>query len=578
MHKKQTNQQPTNQQPAGGMEPLNPRDDALFEALGKSRKQKKHKLLRTILIAVLAVAIVLVAGVSILQRRVRDRFSAMENEVLRYQAATGTISTVVSGSGTLTNVDTQTVTVPTGVEIGEILVSFGDTVREGSLLATADMATVKTAMSDLQTQIESLDSQIRDAEDDTVGTYVKAGVSGRVKMIYAEEGEEVAGVMVDHGALAVLSLDGFMAADVETDTLSTGDNVTAILADGEEVSGTVESAAAGKATVLISDDGPLYGEKVTVLTEDGTEAGTGTLYIHNPLSVTGYAGTVRQVSIRENQKVYSGANLFTLTDTGTGANYDALLRTRAEAEETLLELLNIQRSGGITAPISGSIFSVTDMDSVQTVTEVAAISPDVHMSVTITVDEADILSLALDQQADVTVSSVSEDVLTGTVTEIDKTATFGYYTAVITLDKTPGMLQGMTASVDVRIEGVDNAILIPVEALHQTSTGYYVYTAYDEETQQYGGRADVTVGLRNSSFVEIKSGLREGDAVYYTETMSLFDMFNAMSGMGGGRGQMNGDSFSRDDFSGEMPGGNFSGGEMPDMGGQRPQMPGGFGG
>ena len=170
-----------------------------------------------------------------------------------------------------------------------------------------------------------------------------------------------------------------------------------------------------------------------------------------------------------------------------------------------------------------------------------------------------------------TVSSVSEDVFTGFVTEIDKSGSSGGYTAVITLDKIQGMLPGMTASVDVRIEGVDNAIIIPVDALNQTSAGAYVYTTYDEETQQYGGRVDVVTGLSGSKYVEIKSGLNVGDIVYYTEKQSMANMFGSMFGGGGMGGNMGG-GFS----GGQMPDmGGFSGGNMPDMSGGMPNFGGG---
>lgn len=555
-----------------GMEELKPRDEALFEALGKSKRKKKRKIIRTIMIVVLVIAIILVAGVSILQRRVREQFASSAGEVLSYEAATGTISTVVSGSGTLTNVDTETVTIPSGVDVIEILLNYGDTVTEGDLLATVDMTTVRTAMSDLQSQIEDLDDQISEAEGDKVSSYIKAGVSGRVKIIYAEEDMTVAESMVTHGALAVISLDGYMALDIETDALSIGDSVTVVRAEGDEIDGTVESVTGSKVTILVTDNGPQNEEEVTVKTEDGTEIGTAKLYVHNPLSVTGYAGTVSNVNASENQKVSATSTLFTLTDTSSSANYDALLRERNEAEETLLELLWIQRNGGVTAPISGSVYSVTNSSGAGGITDIMTISPDVSMSVTITVDESDILSLELGQEADVTVSSVSEDTLTGTVTEIDKTASSGYYTAVITLDKIEGMLPGMTASVDVRIEGVDDAIIIPVEALHKTSTGAYVYTTYNEETQEYGGRVDVVTGLSNNNYVEIKSGLNVGDTVYYTESQSVADMFGGMGGMGfnsGSRGDQSGG-----DFGGSQKPGDFGGGEMPDMGGN---MPGGRG-
>lgn len=545
-------------QPSNDMPPLNEKDEALFEALGKSKKKKKRKIIRTIVSIVLVLAITLIAGVTILQRRVRQEFAMSNVEVLSYEVTTGTISTVVSGSGTLQNVDTETVALPSGVELTEVLVSYGDTVETGDLIATVDMGTVRSAMSELQTTIEDLDEQIADAEGDTVSSYLKAGVSGRVKILYADKGTEVADAMVEHGAVAVLSLDGFMAVDIETDALSVGDSVTVIRADGNEISGTVEYAAGGTATVLVTDNGPMYDEEVAVLTEDGTQIGSGKLYIHNPLSVTGYAGTVSYVNARENQKVYASTTLYTLTNTASSANYDALLRQRQETEETLVELLTIQRSGGITAPISGSVYSVSKVGT-EDLTEVATISPDVSMSVTITVDESDILSLAVGQKADLTVSSVSEDTLSGIVTEIDKSGASGSYTAVIILDKITGMLPGMTASVDVRIEGVDDAVIIPVDALHQTSNGAYVYTSYNEETQEYGGRVDVVTGLSNNNYVEIKTGLNVGDTVYYTEEQTFGNMFGNRGGMG------------------NMPGGdgNFGGGNMPGMGGEMPDMNGG---
>lgn len=342
-----------------------------------------------------------------------------------------------------------------------------------------------------------------------------------------------------------------------------GDSVTVLRPEGQEIGGIVESVIGGTATVLVTDDGPLLEEEVTVLSASGETLGRAMLYIHDPLAVTGYAGTVNYVNAYENQKVYSGTALFILKDTSTTANYDALLRQRAEAEKTLLELLKLQSHSGVPASISGSVFSVTEPQ--EGVTEVAVLSPDVSMSVTVTVGEADILSLKPGQKADVTVSSVSEDPFTGTVTQIDKTAASGSYTAVIALEKVPGMLVGMTAGVDIRIQGVDDAILIPVEALHRTGSGAYVYTSYDEETQEYGGRVDVVTGLSNNSYVQIKSGLKPGDMVYYTEEQSFADMFGGM-GVGGSRE----DRRPGGDFGGQIPGG-----ERPGFGGERPQMPGG---
>lgn len=554
------------------MPPLQSRDDVLFETLNRNKKARKRKLIRTVVTIVVVLAVILVAAVVVLRRQVRQQFGGEAQEVLSEQAQRGTISTVVSGSGMLLNVDTETITVPAGVEVTEILVAYGDTVEEGDLLAVVDMATVRTAMSELQEEIEGLDDRITDAEGDTVSSYISAGVPGRVKIIYGETDMLVEDAMVDHGGLAVISLDGYMAVDIETDAVSEGDAVAVILSDGEEMEGTVKSVVGKTTTILMTDNGPEYDEEVTVKDETGTELGSGKLYIHNPLKVTGYAGTIKTVNTSLNQQVYSGTTLFTLTDTASTASYDALLRSRSEKEETLLELLTIQRCGGMVSPISGSVYSVVDLDEeteeeTGEITDIITISADVSMSVTISVDEADILSLELGQEADVTVSSVSEDTLKGTVTEIDKTDSSGAYTAVVTLDKVEGMIPGMTASVDVRIEGVDDAIIIPVDALHQNRSGYYVYTSYDEETEEFGGRADVIPGISNSNYVEIKSGLNEGDMVYYTESQ---DFFGGMpfGNMGNGGGQM--PNMGGNQFGGQMPGDRNNGGSMPGGG----QMPG----
>ena len=537
-------------------------DDALFETLGKNKKRKKRRIIITVVSIVAVLAIVAVVGVILLRQKVREEFATNQGEVLSYEVSTGSISTVVSGSGTLTDVDLDAITVPEGVEITDVKVKPNQAVTAGDILATVDMATVVSAMADLQAQIEELDAQISDAEGDTAATSVYAGVAGRVKAVFGEKGANVADVMYEHGTLALVSLDGYMAVDIETDALAVGDGVKVVLSSEKELTGTVEAVVGTTATVLVTDNGTPYGDTVTVLNSEGTQLATGTLYIHSALKVTGYAGTISKVNTSENAKVSESTKLFTLADTAYSANYNSLLRQRAELEETLLQLLTIQRDGAVLAAEDGSVYSVDYTED--TPTAVATLSGDEKMSVTISVDESDILSLEVGQSVTVTVSSVSEDSFTGTLTEISRTSSSsGTYSAVVELAKAEGMLSGMTASVSVRIQGVDNAILIPIEALHKTSDGAYVYTSYNEEYQEYGGKVDVVTGLENSTYVEIKSGLSVGDTVYYTEQQSSFG--NMPGGM----------DFGNMDF-GNMPGG--SGSQMPDFGGSGGGRPGSSGG
>lgn len=548
------------------MSEQNQHSDELFETLSKNKKMRRRKVIRTVLILLALAAAALVITVFSLRRRVDARFAPDKAEVLSHQVSTGTIHTTVSGSGVLTEVDRELIEVPTGVEITEVLVENRDPVAKGDVLATVDMASVMTALSDLQEQMEELDGEIADAKGDTVSSYIRAGISGRVKVVYAESGMDVSSCMAENGALAVLSLDGYMAVDLEAEGLTRGGSVTVRRPDGSELEGIVESAAGGKATVLVTDNGPEYDEEVTALTQEGEVLGSGKLYVHSPLAVTGYAGTVSTVSARENTQVYSNTTLFTLKDTSFSANYDTLLRSRSDLEETLLELLTIYRDGAVLSPMDAVVTDVAfDPDGAEIQTEVLTLYPNVSMSITISIDETDILALEEGQEAEVVVSSVSEDVLTGVVTEISKEATTSsgvtVYSAEITVDRVEGMLSGMTAEVDVKIEGTENALIIPLDALHQTSAISYVYTTYDQETQRYGGMVEVTTGMQNDNYVEILSGLKAGDTVYYTEQEKFFFGFGFgnMGGMGNG-------GMSGMPSGSQMPGG--MGGARPDMGGR----------
>ncbi|MCD8054821.1 MAG: HlyD family efflux transporter periplasmic adaptor subunit [Lachnospiraceae bacterium] len=565
-------------------------DEELLEMHRQERTRHRRRRIITLVVVVAVVLVAVAVGVTQARKSISAQVSSSEDSAIQSAEVTvSSISTTVSGSGTLADEDVESVEIPDSLEIADFYVEEGDTVSEGDLIATVTNASILTAMSDAQASLDALDEEIEEAADDEVEEEITTSVPGRVKVIYAEEDDDVATVMYEHGALMLLSLDGYMAVDVASDALTVGDEVTVTDSDGDEYDGTVEEVVDGTATVLITDKGPGYGDEVTVTDSDGSEVGTGTLYIHSSLAITGYAGTVEDLEVSENEAVDAGDTLLTLTDTETSANYDALLKEREETEELLEDLIAIYKEGGICATVAGEISSLsedsgssssssdltasmtdssTSSDSSSGYTTVATISTNENMIITISVDETDILSLSEGQEATVTIDSIGEDTYAGTVTEISTTAESSSgvtsYSADITIDKTDDMLSGMSASVVITIEGVDNALLIPADALHQTSSTAYVYTEYDESTGEFSGMVEVTVGLTNSSYAEITEGLSEGDTVYYTESSddsSSFDLssFGNMGGMSDFSGGMDSNSGGMDNNSGgrgEMPGGN----------------------
>ena len=504
-------------------------------------------------IAVIAVIVLLITAVVLyFQRRVEEKFMSGDMDtVLSAAVTTGSIQTTVSGSGSLTGEGIVDVEVPDSVPLDTVYVKVGDRVHAGDVLASVKASDILAALSELQDQLEDLDKDLKDAKNDTVSATISAGVSGRVKAVFAEAGDDVSSVMYEHGALALLSLDGKMMVRVSGGSYTQGQTVTVTDSQGKEYEGTVSTVSGEEATVLLTDNGPRYGDTVTV---DGTD--TGTLEIHQPLKVTGYAGTVSRVSARENAQVSRTTTLFSLKDTASSANYDRILAQRAQYEDMYQTLVKLYKDGAVLAPCDGTVGSIPEEEAedpaLSAYSSAAAgssdplsqtvrftLDPGLEMSVTIQVDETDILSLKEGQTASVTVESIGKNAYSGIVTEIDTTAASSdgvtMYTATITLDKMEGMLSGMTADVAVTIQGVENALLVPADAVHKTSSTAYVYTAYDTESRSYGSPVEVTVGMSDGDYTEITSGLKEGDVVYYTEkeTGNMFDFI--FGGMGGRR-------------------------------------------
>ena len=568
--------------------PVEMDNDELTQRQRTARKKKKRrKLIITVCICAAAI-IVVAAAVLLLQRKISTSYGSTEEAVESAEVTSGSISESISGSGTLESTDVESVTISSDIEITEFYYEVGDSVSEGDLIASVNSSDLLSAMSSLQDELDALDEQIESASADSVDSTITAGTSGRVKKIYAEEDTAVADTMYDYGSLILLSLDGYMAVEIETDSVEAGDSVTVTTSDGTAYDGTVEEAADGSAVILVEDDGPEYEDTVTVTDSSGNELGEGTLYIHKEMTVTGYAGTVSSISVSENDSVSSGDTLITLTDTETSVNYDTLLSQRESIEDSLDTLIAIYKEGGICAPCDGVIESLNesssdDSSSMSTgsgsVTAVSVAS-NTSMTVTVSVDESDILYISEGLEAQVTISSVSDDAFSGTVTDIDTSASSSSgvttYSATVTIDKTEDMLTGMSASVVIVIQGVEDALLIPVDALYQTSSTSYVYTEYDESTGELSGMVEVTTGLSNSSYVEITDGLEEGDTVYYASSSDETSDFDISSFTGGGT--IGGDTTGGDTTGGGSIGGDttggFSGGDTSGGGSIGGDMPG----
>ena len=321
------------------------------------RKNKKKKII--IIAGILAAVFITGTGTWYFISRTGKVRAMVPVEAMSTKVQTGNLSTTVVGTGTLKNDTANAVKIPDGITVDEVMVESGDAVKAGEVLAIVNQASVTEILSQIQDELAELDEEINDTKGDKESAYIKTYIAGRVKKIYAETGKNASAVMQEKGSLLVLSIDGKMAVSLEgVSGMGAGDDVTVRLSDGSEKEGTVESASEKSSVITLTDNGTSVGEKVTVLDESGEEIGSGELYIHQPIEITGTAGTISEIVAEENEEVGAGDTLVKLTDLPDSSEYQQLLDKRSELTETLKALAQLSAQGTIQAEYDGTVESV----------------------------------------------------------------------------------------------------------------------------------------------------------------------------------------------------------------------------
>lgn len=335
------------------------------------RRRQPNKAMLVTGVSALAIAVMILGSLP----KGDNNGTAANTRVLSGKPEMHSLSTVITGAGTLAPGDTEKVELPQVIDLDKYYVHNGDKVLAGDILASVDKVQVAAAIGKLQDVTNTLDKDLNTASSKHESTAIKSGVSGRVKAIFAQPGDDVAEVVYDNGCLMLLSLDGMMSATFPAEgSAQLGQTVEVTLSDGTVQTGRVYSVTDGKITVTISDVGAPYGDKVVIRDEAGNQLGSGTLDIHSPLQISGYYGTVAGIGVRLDQKVTSSTQLITLKDPGHTAEYTALLRRRNELSKQM-DTLYAMSDGFIRATKDGIVSAIPEDAEYATAEELAEVAP-----------------------------------------------------------------------------------------------------------------------------------------------------------------------------------------------------------
>lgn len=558
----------------------NEQETGIQKAPKKGRPKKKGVLVLIIGAAVLAA----VFGLWLLKSR-SARTSSEGVQGQRTAVVTkGTITSELSSSGVISPKDTYSLTALVEGEVISADFEEGDQVTEGQILYQIDVSSMESELKSASTSLERAQKKYEKAQEDYneavsdySGNTYKATRTGYIRELNIQAGNQV-GQNTD---IASIYNDQIMKIRVpflaqEAAAIGAGNQAVLTLTDTEEqINGvvtavsnmdevldggrivryvTIEAANPGGLTSSHSAVAEINGMVCTA--EGSFEAATDLVMKADlPSSVE-----VEAMLVHEGDYVTEGTPIFRIASKDAEDLLDTYQDAMAQAEESLESAQSKVDSTKesydnytITAPISGQVItkSVKEGDTISrnsgsSDTTLAVIYDLSQLTFEMSVDELDVRSVQVGQKVSVTADALEGQTFAGTVTNVslESVQSNGVtnYPVTVTLDETGDLLPGMNVDGVILLDQTEDALMIPIDSLMR---GNRVYVKDDTVKEAAGSvpagfrAVEVETGLTNDDYVEIVSGLSEGEEVYVNESSKSTDAFMMGvpgGGMGGGPG------------------------------------------
>jgi RND family efflux transporter MFP subunit len=217
---------------------------------------------------------------------------------------------------------------------------------------------------------------------------------------------------------------------------------------------------------------------------------------------------------KESQAYLDMLNGEALPENVPGSSLTSLVEAQTAlqtAEENLKNTQLISPIRGTVTDLTASIGDTVGTDSVITVA-------DLNQPYTLDTyfDAEDWTEVQIGYETEVVFDILPDDTLPGTVTMVypvlDTSSGSSLVHAIIKLNETieSDLPSGTSVAVDVIGGRAEDAVLIPVEALHDIDGGKYTVFVMQNGTPRL---RVVEVGLQDITYVEIKSGIEAGEIV-----------------------------------------------------------------
>lgn len=503
-------------------------------------------------IAVVAAAAVLVAV--IVPRR--SRSASADLAYTQEKLGRRDIVNVYDGNGTINAADSYTVK---SLVTGTVLTAdfeLGDSIEKGDILYTIDISDVENNLASAQLSVEQAQRNYDDAAD---MQNVRTRISGEVSSFAVAAGDAVqAGqtvatirdtsvmlLAVDFPAAEAQSFVAGQAAQVMPDTTFETLNGTIRSVSGANPAGDA-SLMTCTVTIAVPNAGSLTTAQAAVAQVNGVSSLNSAHFTYQREETVAAAasGTVSELCVKEGSTVRQDDVILRIT----GKDLDKQTKNAADSLRSAeLQMSSAEKTIShytIDAPISGTIVDKkvkagdklsandTAMQNLCTIYDMS------HLEMKLNVDELKIRSLKVGQEVDITADAVPGETYKGVISSILVAGTTANgstnYPVTVRIDDMGELLPGMNATAKITTASVKNVLALPNAALVR---GSYVLVTKDSPSAANAETSmtapdgyvyvKVTTGISDDDYIEVKSGLQEGDTIAYdNSSVSATDFYS----------------------------------------------------
>ena len=518
--------------PESNLTPAGPETESAPLWTGPKKRRKWIK-------RVLVIAAVLALLFWIVVRPMLGGTAAVSGAYQTAQVQRQDLTVSVSGSGTVTPIESYQVSALVTGEILESPFEDGDQVEQDQLLYRIDPGSAQTALQQAQLSVQQAQMNY-----DTLASslQVKAIGGGVVQTLHVQEGDLVSAgtAIADITDTASMTLTvPFQSADAANISVGQAAQVT-LSGTLETLPGTVESVASAdqvgnggalvrQVKIRLTNPGALT-ETTSATARVGTYAcaAGGTLSPQLRQTITAAAsGEITNLNVSVGSRVSAGAVLATI---GGESAENSLADAALAVQNAQLSLQSAQEaldSYTITSPISGTVIEKNlkagDQLNGGDSGAMAVIYDLSQLELQMDVSELDIGQIQPGQTVEITAEALPGQTFTGVVEKVSVNGTttdgFTTYPVTILLSEYGDLNPGMNVSADIIVERSENVLCVPAAAVNSDGTvlvageGAFAEDGVTIADPSKIESRPVTLGRGNQDFVEITSGLEEGETV-----------------------------------------------------------------